>query len=322
MKRSAVRLLIQLTGITVGALIFGISYSWFLVPYKIAPGGVGGLGQILFHLFGLPISISMLLFNIPLLILGAVVIGRGFGIRTIYGSVITAVMSDLVSLPSLYKLGIIRDISRFTFSTGGSAVCAFLPPEEIYLSAIVGSVLLGIGLGIIFRFRGSTGGTDIPVAILKEKTGISIGGGYWLVESFIIVAVGLAFRDPKIVIWGYINLFLSAKVTDVIAEGLPYLKGMYIISEKEDEIKKTIFSQIGRGVTIFYGEGGYTGKEQRNLFCVLNRKEVAIARDIIRDIDPAAFVVFTDVYDVMGYGFKPRSLEFTERKKKTREPKV
>ncbi len=318
MKNTAVRLLKQLAVITLGSVIFGISYSWFLVPYKIAPGGVGGLGQILYHMFGVPIGISMLVFNVPLLILGSVVLGKGFGIRTIYGSVASAFMSDLVSLPSLHRLGIIRDLSAYTFTADGSVIYAFLSPGEIYLSAIAGSVLLGIGQGIIFRFRGSTGGTDIPVAILKEKTGVSIGGGYWLVESFIIVAVGIIFKDPKIVIWGYINLFISSKVTDVASEGLSYLKGIYIISDREDEIKKDILTYIGRGVTVLYGEGGYTGEKQRTLFCVLNRRELAIARDIVRDIDPAAFVIFTDVYDVMGEGFKPRNIELAEKKRKNR----
>ncbi len=315
MKNSLMRNLKQLLGITFGAILFGISYSWFLIPYKIAPGGVGGLGQILYHVFGLPISISMLIFNIPLLILGAVVIGKGFGVRTIYGSFITAIMSDFASLQTLYKYGIISDISKYTYQVDGNTIYAFLPPNEIYLSAIVGSVLLGIGLGIIFRFRGSTGGSDIPVAILKEKTGVTIGGGYWIVESLIILGVGFTFKDPKIIIWGYINLFLSSKMTDVISEGLPYLKGIYIMSEKNEEIKKDMLDYISRGITVYYGEGGYTAKKKRVLFCVLNRRELAIARDIVRDIDPEAFVIFTDVYDVMGDGFKPRNLELTEKKK-------
>jgi len=319
MKNSVLRNVKQFIGITLGSVIFGISYSWFLIPYKIAPGGVGGLGQILYHVLGIPISISMLIFNIPLLILGAVVIGKGFGLRTIYGSLITALMSDFVSLQNLHKIGLIRNISQYQFDIDGSIIHAFLPPNEIYLSAIVGSVLLGIGVGIIFRFRGSTGGSDIPVAILKEKTGVSIGGGYWLVESFIILGVGFTFKDPKIVIWGYINLFISSKITDLISEGLPYLKGVYIISDKHEEIKKDILKYIERGVTVFYGEGGYTGNEKKTLFCVLNRRELALARDIVRDIDPAAFVIFTDVYDVMGDGFKSRNIELTEKKVKKKD---
>jgi len=168
-----------------------------------------------------------------------------------------------------------------------------------------------MGLGIIFRFRGSTGGTDIPVALIKQKTGLSIGTGYWIVETFIILTVGLVFRDLKLIIWGYVNLFISARITDLASEGLPYIKGAYVISDKADEIKEQIYDQIQRGVTFFHAQGGYTGKEQRVLFCVLNRRQVANLRDIVQDIDPKAFMILTDVMDVMGYGFKSRNIDLT-----------
>ncbi|MBN1949531.1 MAG: YitT family protein [Candidatus Cloacimonetes bacterium] len=306
------RKLTQYTGIVSGSIIFAMAYSWFLVPYKIAPGGIGGLSQIFYHLFNIPVGVSMILMNIPLFILSFIFMGKRFGFRSIYGMAVSSIMIDLLDFRNLYKLGLIEDISKYAHVIKGQVIYAMLPPGDIYLSAIAGAVLLGLGLGLIFRFRGSTGGTDIPVALLKQKSGISIGTGYWIVETLIILTVGLVFHDLKLVIWGYINLFITSRITDLTTEGLPYVKGMYIISERNNEIKEEIFDKIRRGVTIIKAEGGFTGKERNMLFCAMNRRQVALMREIVKDIDPQAFVLLTDVYDVMGYGFRSRNLDFTD----------
>ncbi|MDP8268662.1 MAG: YitT family protein [Candidatus Tenebribacter davisii] len=307
------RNIIQHLGIIAGSVLFAIAYSWFLVPYKIAPGGIGGLGQILFHFFNIPIGVSMIMFNIPLFVLSFIFLGKRFGLRSLFGMFSTSILADLLSFQNLHRFGIIKDLSAYAYSDHGKMIYAMLGPKDIYLSAIAGSVLLGLGLGIIFRFRGSTGGTDIPVAFLKQKTGISIGMGYWVVESIIILTIGIVFSDLKLVIWGYVNLFITTKLTDLASEGLPYVKGVYIISEKNNEIKNKIYDKIRRGVTFFKAQGGYTGNEFNILFCAMNRRQVAMIRDIVKDIDPKAFVLLTDVNDVMGYGFRSRNIDLTDK---------
>jgi uncharacterized membrane-anchored protein YitT (DUF2179 family) len=313
MNKKLKRNIIQLSGIIGGSILFAIAYSWFLVPYKIVPGGVGGLSQIMFHIFDLPVGISMILFNIPLFIFSFLFMGKRFGMRSVFGMLTTSIFADLLSFESLYKFGLIKDLSSYTYQSAGRTFYAMLAPQDIYLSAVAGSVLLGLGLGIIFRFRGSTGGTDIPVALLKQKTGISIGTGYWLIETLIILIVGLVFKDLKVVILGYINLFIATRMTDLASEGLPYVKGVYVISERTEEIKEKIYDKIRRGVTFIKAEGGYTGKQMNMLFCAMNRRQVAILRDIVKDIDPDAFVLLTDVNDVMGYGFRSRNLDLSEK---------
>jgi uncharacterized membrane-anchored protein YitT (DUF2179 family) len=303
-------------GITIGAIFFAISYSWFLIPYKIAPGGVGGLGQIFYHLFGIPVGVFMIIVNIPLFIIGVVYLGKSFGIKSFYGMIITSVFTDILSFESLFKLGIIKDLGKFTHINNGVEIYALFANEDIYLTAIAGSVLLGIGLGIIFKSRGSTGGTDIPVALIKQKAGLSIGTGYWLVESMIILLVGIVFKDLKLVIWGYINLFLTTKITDLTSEGLPYVKGVFIITTYFKEIKIEIIDKLNRGVTIFHTEGGFSEKQNKTLFCVLTRRQVGTLTDIVKDIDPDAFMILTDVSDVMGFGFKSRHLNLSDKKKK------
>lgn len=307
------RNIIQISGMIAGSVLFAIGYSWFLAPYKIAPGGIGGLSQVLYHIFHLPLGLSMILLNLPLFIISFLIMGTRFGSRSIMGMLFSSILTDVLSLHNLYKIGIIKDIEPFTFTVDGHEILAALAPGDIYLSAIAGSVLLGLGLGIIFRFKGSTGGTDIPVALIKQKLGISIGTGYWIVETLIILSVGIIFKDMKLVIWGYINLFISTKITDLASEGLPYVKGVYIISSKPEEIKEEIYDKIRRGVTFFKGEGGYTGNDMKILFCAMNRRQVAIMRDIVHDIDPKAFVLLTDVWDVMGYGFRSRNIDLSDK---------
>lgn len=313
MDKKLKRNIIQHLGIVVGSILFAIAYSWFLVPYKIVPGGIGGLGQILFHFFSIPIGVSMIMFNVPLFILSFVFLGKRFGLRSLFGMFTTSILTDLLSLKNLYNLGIIKDLTPYTFIDHGKTIYAMMSPQDIYLSAITGSVLLGLGLGIIFRFRGSTGGTDIPVAFLKQKTGISIGMGYWFIETIIIMTIGIVFKDMKLIIWGYVNLFITTKLTDLASEGLPYVKGVYIISEKNNEIKEEIYDKIRRGVTFFKAQGGYTGNDFNVLFCAMNRRQVAMMRDIVKDIDPKAFVLLTDVNDVMGYGFRSRNIDLSDK---------
>ena len=294
----------DIAGIVFGSIIFGISYSWFLIPFKVSPGGVGGIAGVLFHLFGFPAGTSMIAMNIPLFILAWIYLGKQFGFRSFIGMFAGAFFIDLFSPKVLY------DYIPFLKEFINTQYWAFT--DNILLASIAGSVLLGISLGIIFRFRGSTGGTDIPVALLKQYKSVSIGTGYWIIESLIIFAIGLAFKDLNLIIWGYLNLFITTQIVDITAEGLPYVKGAYIISKNEDIIKNRILNEIDRGVTVFKAEGGYTGKMQNVIFCAVNRSQITQLRRIVKSEDPKAFMVLMDISDVMGVGFKSRVLDLQE----------
>lgn len=299
-------------GIVFSAMFFAMGYSWFLLPYNMAPGGVGGISQIVNMATGIPNGVSMVIINIPLFIISFIFIGKSFGSKSLYGMLVTAIMTDLFSFPMLNRLGLVDDIAKYTHLIDGRIIYAMLPPEDLFLSAIAGSVLLGLGLGLIFRFRGSTGGTDIPVALIKQKANISIGTGYYIVETGIILAVALFLRDPKLLIWGYINLFIVTKITDLASEGLPYIKGVYIISDEADSIRNEIFEKLERGVTYLKGISGFNQRDINVIFCVLNRRQVPLLTDLVKEIDPDAFMILTDVYDVMGYGFKSRKLDLKD----------
>ncbi len=299
-------------GIIFASVFFAIGYSWFLLPYNMAPGGVGGLSQILNRFFGIPNGLSMIAINIPLFIISFMFIGKSFGSKSLYGMLVSAGMTDLISLPMLHRFGLIADLAPYTHILNGRTIYAMLAPEDLFLSAIAGSVMLGIGLGLIFRFRGSTGGTDIPVALIKQKANISIGMGYYIVETGIILLVAFVMGDLKLLIWGYLNLFITTKITDLASEGLPYIKGVYIISDEVDEIRNDIYEKLDRGVTYFKGTRGFNQRDTNVLFCVLNRRQVPILTDIVKEVDPDAFMILTDVYDVLGYGFKSRKLNLSD----------
>jgi uncharacterized membrane-anchored protein YitT (DUF2179 family) len=302
----------RLVGIVFASFFFAMGYSWFLLPYNMAPGGVGGISQILYHFLGIPNGVSMIILNIPLFIISFIFIGKSFGSKSLYGMFVSSIMTDLLSFPALHKMGIISDLKPYTHILNGHKIYAMLAPEDILLSAIAGSVLLGLGLGLIFRFRGSTGGTDIPVALIKQKANLSIGTGYFIVETGIILLVAITFKAPKLLIWGYVNLFITTKITDLASEGLPYIKGAYIISDDVEEIRLQIFTKLERGVTYLNGVSGFHQRDIKILFVVLNRRQVPLLTDIVKDVDPDAFMIIMDVYDVLGYGFKSRSLNLSE----------
>jgi len=301
-------------GILAGSILFGVAYSWFLFPFRISPGGVAGLAQVLYHWTGVQESLWMFGFNIPLFILGYIFIGKQFGVRSFVGMLLSNAMCWIFQPSHLTFLESYDEIVHNIAPEGGlPRLAVFLTGSEstdILLASLAGSALLGAGLGLIFKFRGSTGGTDIPVAILKKYAGVSISTGYWMVETLIILLVGFVFRNPAIVIWAYLNLFLTSKMTDFAAEGMPYVKAVMIITDNPDEVRDAIFRKLNRGVTFLKAQGGYAREERDVIYVCIHRRQIMHLRRLIRKIDPEAFMVLHDTYDVMGYGFKERTITY------------
>lgn len=301
--------------IAVGSVFFGFGLSCFLVPFKIAPGGVGGLSQIFYFFFNFPVGISIMLMNIPLLIIGIVFVGRQFGLGTFAGFFTSAVAADILAPRNLYKWGVFREMfEKYNTLPGGG----FKPLNEwaltdsIFVAAIAGSLLLGVGIGIIFKARASTGGTDVPVAILKKHLNISMGNGYLIVETSIILFTGYMFRDINIIIWSYFGLFLTSRFVDIVTEGISRVKAAYIIpssEEKADRIRTRINNELERGTTFLNGMGGYSNKPKKIIYVTFHLRQTSRLRRIALAEDPEVFMVMHDVYDVIGYGFRTRIME-------------
>jgi len=284
MKAKLKTIVYEYAGLTVGSIVMSLGLVLFLIPGKIAPGGVSGIGIVLYHLFGLPVGIVMLVFNIPLYFIGLKLLGKTFGVRTLYAFVLVSLFTDFL----------------------GSILHITVPVTEPLLASLFGGIILGIGLGLVFRFKGTTGGSDIVGQFINKYTNISVGTGIMIVDFFVITFAGIAFHDINLALYGFISLYASSKVLDFILDGMDYARSFYIISEKKDEIIKVITEDMERGGTEILGRGFFTHAERNILYAVVTRKEVASLRQVVQQIDPKAFVVIANVHEVLGEGFRPR----------------
>ncbi|HVP58556.1 MAG TPA: YitT family protein [bacterium] len=274
--------ILDFTMIALGSVIMGLAYALFIIPHHFVAGGVTGIAVILNYFFRFPVGIQVIIFNIPLFAVGIRYMGRRYGAKSLAGMIASSLMIDffnrVVKLPSATSNPI--------------------------LASIYGGVMLGIGLGIVFRGRASTGGTDIIGQILNRYTGMSIGFGIMIVDFIIISASGLVFRNLEAPLYGYLVLFLSSRVIDMILEGWNYSKLVIITSAKVAEIQDYILHTLDRSGTALKARSLYLNREGEVIITVIHRKQLADLRKFIKDTDPDAFVIINDTYTVLGRGFK------------------
>jgi len=279
--------------ILVGCSSAALAYALFLVPNKIPPGGVSSLSMILHYLIHTPFGMMLLLLNIPLFIASIKTLGRMFGVRTLVGIILLALLSDLF-------VHFLKDLTL---------------TDSRLLATLYGGLLLGVGLGFVFRGGGSTGGTDIIGRIVAKYTNRSTGFGIMVTDVIIVALFSLIFKSYETALYGFIALFVSSKTIDIIIEGRDYARAAFIFSTKADKIAERIIKELDRGVTRLYGEGMYTHQGERILFCVTTRKEVSDLRYLVKGVDPDAFMIITNVHEVLGRGFKPRTEPINEVEK-------
>jgi len=275
-----------------GSLIMASGYVFFITPNKIVPGGVYGIAIIIHYLTkglfsfareGLPVGMVGLILNIPLTILGIRILGPRFGVKTILGFVFTSVFIDLIT------------------ALWGETP---LVEKDVLLSSIFGGVLIGFGLGLIFRSKATSGGSDIIAMIMAKYTRLPVGQLLIIIDSIIVLFGLIAFGDWKIPLYSWIVIFITGKVIDVVLEGISYDKTLFIISDKHQEIREKIIRDLNRGGTMFKGQGMYNYADKTILFTVVNRRELAILEDHINSIDPDAFLTVIDANEILGHGFK------------------
>ncbi|NTW04867.1 MAG: YitT family protein [Peptococcaceae bacterium] len=279
------RIAIDIVGITAGAFITALGLDLFLIPAKITAGGLSGLSTVLHYIVGVPVGLTMLALNIPLFLIAIYRLGARFGFRSLYGTLILSLFIDLM--------------------------VPFLPvvTTDPLLSCLYGGVLVGLGLGLVFKSRGTTGGTDLAAAILRTYTGANVGQLLFLMDGAVVLLTGLAFRSWELALYSMITIFVSAWLIDLVQEGISYAKAFFIISNKSVEMTEALLYDLERGTTILRGKGGYSGEDKDVLLVVVNRAEVTKLKDLIHNIDKYAFVIQTKVHEVFGEGFKPLSLQ-------------
>jgi uncharacterized membrane-anchored protein YitT (DUF2179 family) len=264
-----------------GSLLMSLSVNLFLVPQKLAEGGVVGIAIILHHKLGIPIWVTTLALNIPILALGVRVRGWNLLWRTLIG------------------------VGAFSFFL---AVTQGLPPltNQTVLAIVYGGILMGTGLGLVLRSGGTTGGTDILAIVGQQKFGLSVGTMVMGIDAMVLLAAGFAF-SAEAAMWSAITLVISSKMVDLVQEGFYAAKGITVITTEPQAIAQRIMAEVERGCTILPGTGAYTGEPRSVLYVVAQRGEITPIKDIIYSIDPRAFVVVSDVHEVLGEGFRTHS---------------
>lgn len=280
--RVLAKMFIDFSLVSFGSILAAFALQYFLIPGTIAPGGVSGLSVAIEKLTGIPVYIMNLVINIPLFIFGAKLLGKKSAILTLYS--ILVLSGTLALLPVV------------TQSPTGN---------DFLLDSITGGILLGIGLGLVFKAGGTTGGTDLAGAIVNNAwPGLSIAKGMAIADFVIVVFAGWVDGKVNTSLYSLIALYFCTLLADSILDGFGYFKGFFIVSAYPKEIGSELMSQLGRGVTVLKGEGMYSGQDRPVLLCVLSRAQLARAKQIIADIDEKAFIMVCDMKEVLGEGFK------------------
>jgi len=300
--------IIDYIAIIFGAALMALGIGIFLIDAKVVPGGVSGLAMALHYLSGnsIPVGITIWMMNIPLFFWGIKELGKRFGARTFVGFTFSSLFIDFFR----------GDMPGFGFIRlqDSPAIQDLLYNDFLFL-ILIGSVLLGVGLGIIFKFKGSTAGSDIVAAIMQKKYGIKPGQAIMFIDFFVIALAGVVIQlkglSPDkpaltLTLYAVFLLFVSARLIDVIIDGFDYARMAYIISDKYEEISDLIMTEFSRGITALKSRGIYKDIDREVLVAVVTLKELGALTDRVKEVDPDAFIIVSNVHEVQGKGFRRR----------------
>ncbi|MDB6220478.1 YitT family protein [Lactobacillus amylovorus subsp. animalium] len=282
MKRINKATFIDLLMIALGCAIYGISLDMISVPNKLADGGLSGISLILRHFWGINMGLSTLILNIPLILLGYRFMGKRLLAYTIWGTVsLSFFLWFWRSVPIIKQLDLEHDL---------------------FLSAISAGVLSGIGLGLVFRYNGTSGGTDIIARICQIKFGISSGKMLLFCDAVVLFA-SLSYLDIKHMMYTLLASFILSRTMDTVQQGAYSARGLLIISDKYEQIGQMIDLKLERGFTYFKALGGYKQDEKRVIYVVVAPREIPAIKQLIKQEDPNAFVSILEVHEALGEGF-------------------
>ncbi|SDI31024.1 Uncharacterized membrane-anchored protein YitT, contains DUF161 and DUF2179 domains [Planococcus glaciei] len=264
--------------ILIGSAIVAIAFNVFLLPNEVASGGVSGISTILKGLFGWTPAFVQWAFNIPLFIAGIILLGKNFGIKTAVGTIF---LPFVVYLTANWEPWTLNPL----------------------LGAIFGGIGVGTGIGIVFRGQASTGGTDLAAQIITKYTGFTLGTSVALIDGMIVLAAAIVFDIEK-GLYALIGLYLTTKTIDLVQVGFGRSKLIYIITNKQVEMRDAIYEEIDRGVTKLTATGGYTETEKPIIMVVVHQTEFTRLKQLVKTVDSSAFVIVSDAAEVLGEGFK------------------
>ncbi len=269
--------------IAIGTFLVSVGYVMFISPDKIVPGGIYGISIMLHYLFGTPIGLTALAFNIPLTLIGTKLLGPRFGVKTVVAFVLTSFYVD-----GLY------------YFYGSKPLVA----GETLVSSIFGGLFVGVGVALTFKAKATSGGSDVIAMILQKYTRLPSGQLMMMVDGVIVLGSLLVFGDWRIPLFSFITIFVIGKVIDFTLHGFNYDKTLFIISDKHEEIRDSIINDLKRGGTFLNGEGMYNHAEKQIIFTVLSPREMYLLEEYVNRIDPNAFIAVLEAYEILGKGFK------------------
>jgi uncharacterized membrane-anchored protein YitT (DUF2179 family) len=263
--------------ILLGSFVTAVGFNAFLNPNDIASGGIAGISVIIKHMLGIQPAITQWALNIPLFFLGLIVLGKLYGLRTVVGSFF---------------------LPLFIYLTKNLVPVTTNP----LLASIFGGLVVGIGLGLVFKGNASTGGLSIVASIVNKYTGFSMGKCQMITDAFVVISASLVFTPDK-VLYALISIFVTSKAIDLIQLGFTSSKVAFVVSEKSDDISKIILQNLDRGLTKLSGLGGYTDEKRTVLMVVMEQSEITRFKNLVEAIDPTAFIIISNTHEVLGKGF-------------------
>lgn len=263
--------------VLLGSFMIAIGFNLFLLPNQVASGGVAGISTILNSVFGFSPDIVQWAINLPLFVLGIFILGKKFGMKTFVGT---------IAVPLF---------------VGVSSAWPAATPDPL-LGAIFGGMACGVGIGIVFRGKGSTGGIDLAAQILHKYVPLPFGICVALFDGVIVLTATFVFSVEQ-GLYALIGLFVTSRTIDLVQVGLNSSKNLMIITGHVEPVREALLNQVDRGVTVWQAEGGYTKEERRMIMCVVNQNEFSRTSQIIKLIDPNAFIVVMNASEVIGEGF-------------------
>ena len=274
--------LIEICMIALGCAIYGISLDMISVPNKLADGGISGISLILRHFWGINMGLSTLMLNIPLILIGYRFMGKRALAYTIWGTLcLSFFLWFWRSVPIIKQLDLEHDL---------------------FLSAISAGLLSGLGLGLVFRYNGTSGGTDIIARVCQIKLGISSGKVLLFCDAVVLFA-SLSYLDIKHMLYTLLASFVLSRVMDTVQQGAYTARALLIISDKYKQIGQMIDLKLERGFTYLNALGGYKQDKKRVIYVVVSPREIATIKQLIRQEDPNAFVSIIEVHEALGEGF-------------------
>ncbi len=282
----------EYSALVLGNFIYAAGAVMLVEPYGFAPGGTYGLGMVFHHLWGYETEFVALCMDIPLLILGFIVLGNRFGIKTIASTVLLPLFMQLMHRLYGYASLIEPDIVE---------IGAF---QHQIIASVFGGVVYGVGLGLVYRSHATTGGSDIISMIMRKYTHLSMGICNIIVDGMITLSTVFAFGDWKLPMYSWVIIFVCSRVIDLILEGPKRAKTMMIITRESEAIRSYILNEMGRGATLIPGKGLYSGEERDILYVVVGRREMIRLKEKVARIDPTAFVNVLDSAEILGEGFQ------------------